>query len=557
MGGITHSWNGTILTITSDSGTSSADLKGEKGDDGARGAQGATGFTIGNDGLIDTSNFATKQYVDESLANIEINSDSITQAYVEQLINDSETNTERYIDNKVTQLSKEIVDVNKKIKTLISYIINVFDCSTITTGKFLRHDINTTPDAENWSVSDYIYVGNMAKFATGYIKHVLFYDSEKAFIAGSGFEVADGNANVITIPTGAKYVRFDWYVPKLEFYGFTEETIMVIPDGDSIPDYYIPYNVPYEPTFNGEMKELEYWKNKKILWLGTSIPEGNRRPAYGYPNILGERLGCTVINNAVGGSMAMSGRQMIVSETDVHGLIGQNWGWTKGFTQPLSLKEDFINNWDTWKTKFTNAPSTLDDTMKNMIRMSSYENALDPYLTDNNKCDLYVINFGWNESTPELYSKDTNNKLYCDWTYQYLADNASNIESLDPYRYNTKTFRGAINWIVRHILEAQPQATILIIGEGEAAAHVNLVTAQEKCAFENALQYIPLWKCMGQNQRIITTDKRVNANGEWVNESYTGTVQYCRIYDGTHPQGWITNKIADYLEAKFRYEIRC
>lgn len=115
MGGITHSWNGTILTITSDSGTSSADLKGEKGDDGARGAQGATGFTIGNDGLIDTSNFATKQYVDESLANIEINSDSITQAYVEQLINDSETNTERYIDNKVTQLSREIDDVNSDL----------------------------------------------------------------------------------------------------------------------------------------------------------------------------------------------------------------------------------------------------------------------------------------------------------------------------------------------------------------------------------------------------------------------------------------------------------
>lgn len=42
-GQITHSWNGTVLTITSDSGTSSADLKGAKGDDGARGAQGAQG----------------------------------------------------------------------------------------------------------------------------------------------------------------------------------------------------------------------------------------------------------------------------------------------------------------------------------------------------------------------------------------------------------------------------------------------------------------------------------------------------------------------------------
>ena len=44
-GTITHKWNGTVLTITSDSGTSSADLKGAKGDDGARGAQGVAGDT--------------------------------------------------------------------------------------------------------------------------------------------------------------------------------------------------------------------------------------------------------------------------------------------------------------------------------------------------------------------------------------------------------------------------------------------------------------------------------------------------------------------------------
>lgn len=43
---ITHQWNGTVLTITSDSGTSSADLKGAKGDDGARGPQGQAGSTI-------------------------------------------------------------------------------------------------------------------------------------------------------------------------------------------------------------------------------------------------------------------------------------------------------------------------------------------------------------------------------------------------------------------------------------------------------------------------------------------------------------------------------
>lgn len=41
----THSWNGTTLTITSASGTSSSNLKGEKGDQGVQGKQGIQGNT--------------------------------------------------------------------------------------------------------------------------------------------------------------------------------------------------------------------------------------------------------------------------------------------------------------------------------------------------------------------------------------------------------------------------------------------------------------------------------------------------------------------------------
>ena len=40
---VTHQWDGTVLTVTSASGTSSADLKGEKGDTGATGSTGPRG----------------------------------------------------------------------------------------------------------------------------------------------------------------------------------------------------------------------------------------------------------------------------------------------------------------------------------------------------------------------------------------------------------------------------------------------------------------------------------------------------------------------------------
>lgn len=45
-GNIYHEWNGTVLTVTSDSGTSSCDLKGAQGEMGIRGAQGAPGMVL-------------------------------------------------------------------------------------------------------------------------------------------------------------------------------------------------------------------------------------------------------------------------------------------------------------------------------------------------------------------------------------------------------------------------------------------------------------------------------------------------------------------------------
>lgn len=64
-GTITHSWNGTVLTITSDSGTSSMDLKGGQGDIGPRGPQGPAGISV-NPG------YATEEYVNTRIERIEL-----------------------------------------------------------------------------------------------------------------------------------------------------------------------------------------------------------------------------------------------------------------------------------------------------------------------------------------------------------------------------------------------------------------------------------------------------------------------------------------------------
>ena len=85
-GTIEHSWNGAILTITSDSGTSSVDLKGSKGDTGPRGAQGPAGVIVNPDGTIDTSAYATETYVNQKIAEIQGGSVDLSNYYTKEQI---------------------------------------------------------------------------------------------------------------------------------------------------------------------------------------------------------------------------------------------------------------------------------------------------------------------------------------------------------------------------------------------------------------------------------------------------------------------------------------
>lgn len=95
-GEIKHSWNGTVLTITSDSGTSSCDLKGRQGDDGIRGPQGPAGIVVDADGQLIFEGIATEQYVDDKIANIEISgtvdlSNYYTKAEIDATLENFET----------------------------------------------------------------------------------------------------------------------------------------------------------------------------------------------------------------------------------------------------------------------------------------------------------------------------------------------------------------------------------------------------------------------------------------------------------------------------------
>lgn len=105
-GTITHSWNGTVLTITSDSGTSSADLKGSVGDIGPRGPQGPAGITISADGTAQLEGYATETWVEDRISQVQagdVNLDNYyTKAETNALIPDtSGFATTAYVDNAI------------------------------------------------------------------------------------------------------------------------------------------------------------------------------------------------------------------------------------------------------------------------------------------------------------------------------------------------------------------------------------------------------------------------------------------------------------------------
>ena len=106
-GTITHSWQGTVLTITSDSGTSSADLQGGKGNTGPRGAQGPAGVIVKPDGTIDTSQYATETYVNTKIAEVEAGSVDLSNYYTKiqttALLDNYATKT--YVDAKIPDIS--------------------------------------------------------------------------------------------------------------------------------------------------------------------------------------------------------------------------------------------------------------------------------------------------------------------------------------------------------------------------------------------------------------------------------------------------------------------
>lgn len=132
---ITHKWIGTVLEVTSDSGTTSCDLLGPKGDMGVRGPQGIPG---NGTGITDLNDFYTKTEVDQLIDNVTAGETNLLNYY-----------TKNEVDILLDQVETENVDLsNYYTRTEIN---NKGYQTSAQVNALIQNALNNIADAEGGS----------------------------------------------------------------------------------------------------------------------------------------------------------------------------------------------------------------------------------------------------------------------------------------------------------------------------------------------------------------------------------------------------------------------
>lgn len=265
---------------------------------------------------------------------------------------------------------------------------------------------------------------------------------------------------------------------------------------------------------------------KRIVWFGTSIPAGAVNGKT-YPALVGEKLGATVFNEALGSSPMSDA--VPVNESRLRALA-------------LTEDEKQAKDWY----------SELTDAQKAIAISSSFDHKFTKYLTGGSvgPVDLYVFDHGYND-------------------YYYLDPSNYMTEPDDP---NDKSYPlGAANFLINAILQDNPRAKIVWIGHYENALddptdHQSwgkpVAELQEYISEKYGIPLCKVWENTGwSNPHKITTTGYWSGQ-TWIPSGGTSRQDYvknCAFADGIHPNtdgsGESTNRyatiIADWLRTVF------
>ncbi len=278
-------------------------------------------------------------------------------------------------------------------------------------------------------------------------------------------------------------------------------------------------------------KTNNFWRGKKIVWFGTSIPAGG---LYGldnantYPNRLGKILGATVYNEAVGSSSLVGKRKSLISETNPYGVNPNFEVASRSMCTTEREKEWIINNFNNNAVFTSNVPTELSESDKQFIKSCSYETKLDKYLTAKTLPNLFVFDHGHND----LITAEAQE-----------IENTYNPNAMDLY-----TFRGCMDFLIKRILAFNPHARIVIIGEYENDLYPAISKYQNDVAVKYNYPICKQWEIYGWTQNTITT-RHEWKNGYFVESStdHTLTILNAWLPDKVHPSADLSGKADEYM----------
>lgn len=317
----------------------------------------------------------------------------------------------------------------------------------------------------------------------------------------------------------------------------------------------------YSETTNNEQYIKSLAENKKIVWLGTSIPES------GYPTMVADQIDATVYNEALGSSFCRIGFADYSDDPlsdNYHGWKGWNWyNLMKSLSMTQEEKHYIMECWrtDDRKNKLISQGYTAEQVanVKGFVRLLGgdfYGAASDPTEDSPNGEPYDIMSNTWKNDRKKFLSWCWNNSDNIEdfgyiggkiekyfnsnidiWVFDHGhndmvgSDTVDDIVNIPEEPYNRNYFIGAVNFLIDKILENNPRAKIYFVGHytnqpGSTGRTPYLNEAQEKIAEYWQLPFLKLWNYLPFTQRIITTTGYWDINGYWHNTGFDGTNHY-------------------------------
>ncbi len=337
--------------------------------------------------------------------------------------------------------------------------------------------------------------------------------------------------------------------------------------------------------------------DKKILWIGTSIPAGFPNYAPSYPELIAQATGCEIVNNAVAGSVVSFFNKKNTLPTDAW-TSPEDIDWQPatrdGLNFALSATKTEIKS--KFTTIFTNLarekypenrvnqgnsrrPNWVDtnEDIRNQyigaipghieyLQGFSYEELILPHINGTSgktQCDVIIIDHGYNDAIfMELEAKGSDTREALPWL-ESLINGTKEYELFSGYRTlsadngdgDKVSYISAMNYIIDQIKATNSNVQI-IIGNHYASKSlrteswdaIHIKTNEAVAAINGNLPVVNVHEYTGLDAATAELYTQTYGGPEMYNNLFVG---YCPdgIHPGSDPHGKLNKMIANiYIE---------